>query len=82
MMIRLLGSEVTVLRCTSSPQLVGRQGTVMLESMKTLTIVSQDVKLTIPKRGTALQLKRTDEVVIADDTVGRLEERLARGSPQ
>ena len=80
-MIRLLGSDVMVLRCTSSPQLVGTRGTVMLESMKTITIVSQDSRrLTLPKKGTAFQLSRSDEVVIADDMVGRLEERLARGS--
>ena len=80
-MIRVLGSEVAIIKCTSSPNLVGLEGTVALESMKMLTIVAPNSrKLMIPKRGTVLMLKRTDELVIADDMKGRLEERLAKGA--
>jgi len=80
-MIRVLGSDVTIIRCASSPLLVGVEGTVALESMRMLTIVAQGSrKIMIPKKGTALQLKGTNEVVIADEMKGRLEERVARGA--
>ena len=80
-MIRVLGSEVTIVRCSSSPMLVGLDGTVALESMKMLTIVAPNSrKLTVPKKGTALLLRRTNEVVVADDMNGRLEERIAKGA--
>ena len=80
-MIRVLGSEVTIIKCASSPLLVGIEGTVALESMRMLTIVSPNSKkLMIPKMGTALLLKSTNELVIADEMKGRLEERLAKGA--
>ena len=80
-MIRVLGSEVTIISCASSPPLVGLEGTVALESMRMLTIVAPDSrKVMIPKKGTALQLKGTNELVIADEMRGRLEERLAKGA--
>jgi len=80
-MIRVLGSEVAIIKCASSPNLVGLEGTVALESMKMLTIVAPSSrKLMVPKKGTVLMLKRTDELVIADDMKGRLEERLAKGA--
>jgi RNase P/RNase MRP subunit p29 len=80
-MIRILGSEVTVIKCASSPLVVGLEGVVALESMRMLTIVSPSSrKVTIPKKGTALQLKGTKELVIADDMTGRLEERIAKGA--
>ena len=80
-MIRVLGSEVTVIRCASSPLLVGFEGTVALESMRMLTIVSPNSrKIAIPKKGTALRMKGTNELVIADEMRGRLEERIAKGA--
>jgi RNase P/RNase MRP subunit p29 len=80
-MIRVLGSEVTIIKCASSPLLVGIQGTVALESMRMLTIVSPNSrKVAIPKKGTVLQLKSTNELVIADEMKGRLEERIAKGA--
>jgi len=80
-MIRVLGSEVTIIKCASCPLLVGIEGTVALESMRMLTIVSPNSKkLMIPKKGTALLLKSTNELVIADEMKGRLEERLAKGT--
>jgi len=80
-MIRVMGSAVRIVRCASSPHLVGLEGTVALESMKMLTIVSSNSrKLLVPKDGTVLLLKRTNQVVIADDMKGRLEERLAKGT--
>jgi RNase P/RNase MRP subunit p29 len=80
-MIRILGSEVTIIKCASSPRLVGVEGTVALESMRMLTIVSSGSgKIMIPKKGTALQMKRTHELVIAEDMTGRLEERIAKGA--
>ena len=80
-MIRILGSEVTIVKCSSSPKLVGLEGTVALESMKMLTIVTPNTrKLVVPKEGTALLLKQSRQLVIADDMRGRLEERIARGA--
>ena len=80
-MIRVLGSEVAIIKCASSPSLVGLEGTIALESMKMLTIVAPNSRtLMVPKKGTVLKLKRTDELVIADDMKGRLEERLAKGA--
>jgi RNase P/RNase MRP subunit p29 len=80
-MIRILGSEVIVIKCASCPPVVGTEGTVVLESMRMLTIVSPNSgKRMIPKRGTALLLKNTNELVIADEMKGRLEERLAKGA--
>lgn len=79
-MIRMIGTDVMVVRCASSPQLVGLHGTVALESMRMLTIVSDSRKYVLPKIGTALKVKGTDELLIADEMSGRLEERLARGA--
>ncbi|MDA4122061.1 MAG: ribonuclease P protein subunit [Thaumarchaeota archaeon] len=79
-MIRILGSEVTIIKCASAPQIVGLQGIISLETAHMLTITSAGPRtLTVPKKGTALQLKGSNELVIADEMKGRLEERLARG---
>jgi len=79
-MIGILGRDVTVIKCTN-PLMVGVQGTVALESMHMLTVVSAFTKkLSIPKKGTVLQLKDSRELVVTDEMRGRLEERLARGA--
>jgi len=79
-MIRVLGSEVTIIKCASSPLMVGLRGTVALESMRMLTIVSSGSRSMIPKKGTVLQIRGTNELVIADEMKGRLEERIAKGA--
>ena len=78
-MIGILGMDVTVVQC-SNPSMVAVSGTVVLESMRMITIVSGTRKLVVAKTGTALQLKETGKVVIADEMNGRIEDRLSRGS--
>jgi RNase P/RNase MRP subunit p29 len=80
-MIRILGSDVTIIKCAASPVKAGVQGTVALESMRMLTIVSPNLgRFMIPKKGTVLRMKGTTDLVIADEMSGRLEERLAKGA--
>lgn len=79
-MMPVLGRQVTVVSCASSPGLVGTTGTVVLESMRMLTIVSQSSKLEVPKRGTALRLEGTHKIVVGDEMLGRLEERISKGA--
>ena len=78
-MIGILGMDVTVVQC-SNPSMEAVSGTVVLESMRMITIVSGTKKLTVAKTGTALQLRETGKVVIADEMNGRIEDRLSRGS--
>jgi RNase P/RNase MRP subunit p29 len=79
-MIGILGRDVTVIKCTN-PLMVGVQGTIALESMHMLTVVSTSSrKLSIPKIGTVLQLKDSGNLVVTDEMNGRLEERLAKGT--
>lgn len=78
-MIDLIGHRIVVLQC-SDPGLIGRKGTLALETMKTITIVSGGSKLMLPKVGTVLQLQDGGRLVVGDEMVGRLEDRLARGA--
>ncbi len=78
-MIDLIGQRIAVLQC-SDPGLIGKKGTFAIESMKTITIVSGSSKLMLPKVGTVLQLQDGGRIIVGDELVGRLEDRLARGS--
>ncbi|MGA2665987.1 MAG: ribonuclease P protein subunit [Nitrososphaerales archaeon] len=78
-MMPVLGAEVAIVKC-SNPLMVGVRGTVVLESMRMLTIATTRKKVEVAKVGTVLQLKETGRLVIADEMSGRLEDRLARGS--
>jgi len=78
-MIGILGMDVTIVQC-SNPSMVAVNGIVALESMRMITIVSGTKKLAVAKTGTALQLRETGKVVIADEMNGRIEDRLSRGS--
>lgn len=78
-MIDLIGQKIAVLQC-SDPGLIGKKGTFAIESMKTITIVSGSSKLMLPKVGTVLQLQDGGRIIVGDELVGRLEDRLARGS--
>ena len=80
-MIRVLGSEVTIKKCSSSPVMVGVKGLVALESMRTLTVLGANSrKFKIAKKGTVLELTRTGDLIIGDEMQGRLEERIAKGA--
>jgi len=78
-MMRLLGMDVAVVQ-SSNPLMVGFRGTVALESMRMITIVSRSKKVTVPKTGTVLQLLEKGKVVVGDEMIGRIEDRLSRGS--
>lgn len=78
-MIDLIGQRIAVLQC-SDPGIIGKKGTFAIESMKTITIVSGSSKLMLPKVGTVLQLQEGGRIIVGDELVGRLEDRLARGS--
>jgi RNase P/RNase MRP subunit p29 len=77
-MMDLIGKKVAVLQC-SDRNAVGSKGIFALETMRTITIVSGDVKRTVPKLGTVLQLQDGGKVFVADEMMGRLEDRIARG---
>ncbi len=78
-MMRLLGMDVAIVQ-SSNPLMVGFRGTVALESMRMITIVSTSKKITVPKTGTVLQLLEDGKVVVGDEMNGRIEDRLSRGS--
>jgi RNase P/RNase MRP subunit p29 len=78
-MMRVLGLDVAVVQC-SNPAMVGLRGTVALESMRMITIVSESRKVTLAKSGTVLQLKDGGRLVIGEEMNGRIEDRLSRGS--
>jgi RNase P/RNase MRP subunit p29 len=78
-MIDLISKKVAVLSC-ADPGMVGLTGVFALESMKTITIVSGNTKRVVPKLGTVLKVQGGDKVVVLDEMVGRVEDRLARGS--
>ena len=78
-MIQLLGKEVAIVQ-SANPLLVGVRGTLALESMRMITIVSGSKKITVAKTGTVLQLQESGKVVLGDEMNGRIEDRLSRGS--
>ena len=78
-MMRLLGKDVAVMQC-SNPLLVGVHGTLALESMHMITIVSEAKKISVAKTGTVLQVQESGRLVVGDDMEGRIEDRLSRGA--
>lgn len=78
-MMDLLGKEITILRATD-PSQVGMRGVLALESMKMLTISNGHSKRSIPKLGTVFLVNETGRLVLGTETIGRTEDRLARGS--
>jgi len=78
-MIGLLGKQVAVVQCTD-PAMMGLRGTVALESMHMITIVSQTRKVRVAKTGTVLQLQENGKLVMGEEMNGRIEDRLAKGA--
>jgi len=78
-MMPVIGKEVAIVQC-SNATMVGLRGTVALESMHMITVVSGSRKLEIAKKGTVLKLQDSGKVVIGDEMAGRVEDRLSRGS--
>ncbi len=74
-----LGEDVTVLHCTD-PSIKGLKGRLVGESMKIFQLKTGVRLISVPKSGSAIRIENSGEVLICDEMVGRLEERLARGS--
>lgn len=74
----VIGEDVRVAAARDA-LLLGLKGTVVLESMHTLTIRTEGGrKVVLPKLGTALELKG-GKIMIGDELEGRLEDRIASG---
>ena len=78
-MIDLLGKKIAIVQCSDVSK-VGIGGVFALETMKTVTIQSGSTTRVIPKVGTVFQIQDTGRVIVGDEMVGRLEDRLARGA--
>jgi RNase P/RNase MRP subunit p29 len=75
----IIGEDVRIAAARDTV-LLGLKGRVVLETMNTITIsTSARGKVTLPKSGSALELKG-GEIVLGDDLAGRLEDRLAAAS--
>jgi RNase P/RNase MRP subunit p29 len=77
--IDLMGRKVAIVQC-SDPSKVGMRGLFALETMKTVTILSNGSAKTVPKVGTVFQLQDNGKVIVGEETLGRLEDRIARGA--
>lgn len=81
----LLGEKVEVVAARDRT-LVGLKGTVVLESMHTITLESAKLNqerrlLVMAKRGTAMRTLGASKIVIlGDELEGRLEDRIAGGA--
>jgi RNase P/RNase MRP subunit p29 len=74
----IIGEDVRI-AAARDVALLGRKGKVVMETMHTLTIRmnADEHKLTLPKRGSAVELA-TGEILLGDtDLRGRLEDRVA-----
>lgn len=78
-MIDLISKRVAVVH-SADPGTVGLTGVFALETMKTVTIVSGNTKRVLPKVGTVLRVDDGARLVVLDEMVGRVEDRLARGA--
>ncbi len=77
----IIGEDVRVAAARDAV-LLGLKGTVVLESMHTLTIrTDRRRKITLPKAGSAFELSG-GRILIGDDLEGRLEDRIALGGRQ
>jgi RNase P/RNase MRP subunit p29 len=75
----LIGQKVSVVKSNDKGQ-AGVTGSVVLESMNMLLIDNGRRKLSIPKAGTVLRLESTRELLRGDELVGRIEDRIGKGS--
>ena len=74
-----VGEDVTVVQCTD-PSIKGLRGKFVTESMHMIQLKRGGRVISVPKKGSAIHLESSGEVLLCDEMVGRLEERLARGS--
>ena len=76
-MIDLFGRKIAIVNA-ADPTLVGMKGIVMLESMQMLQLETANGTRSIQKRGSVLKVEGTNDLVICDSLLGRLEDRLGR----
>jgi RNase P/RNase MRP subunit p29 len=77
-MKEMIGNRICILKCTNS-QLIGTRGTLVFESMKMLHLNTPKRRLRLPKHGTIIQLE-DGEIILCEQMIGRLEERLIKGA--
>ncbi len=75
----MVGEKIRVLDA-SDPNQVGLAGEVILETSRTIMLNCGGRKLRIQKRNTVIQVEGRGEVIRGNETLGRLEERIARAS--
>jgi RNase P/RNase MRP subunit p29 len=78
--MNFIGERIRVTSSTD-PTLVGRSGTVVLETANTLTLKSMGRNVLIGKSGVSFMLVGSGKIVAGVDIVGRLQDRLGRKSP-
>ena len=71
----LIGEVITVVASTD-PTKVGRSGTVLIETSKTLVMTCGNRRVRVEKQGAAFLTKRNKEVASGNDMVGRPEDYL------
>ena len=77
MMIDLFGRKISILNA-ADPTLIGAKGTVMLESMKMLYLATPTGLKSFQKHGSIVKLDETNDLVVCDSMLGRVEDRLTR----
>ena len=75
-----IGEKIKVLGATD-PTVIGKSGTVVLETANTLTLQSLGKNLRIGKTGISFMLVGSGKVVTGADILGRLQDRIGRKSP-
>ena len=71
----LIGKKVAIAGSTD-PTKIGKSGSVVMETAKTLLIDTGGRVVRVEKHGTALSVSGSGEVLLGDDVSGRPEERL------
>ncbi len=75
--MNVIGARLSVLS-SPDPTLVGRSGTVLLETLNTLVIGSGGRAIRVGKAGAAFMLLDSGVVITGSDIAGRLHDRLGR----
>lgn len=78
--MNVIGEKIRVLTATD-PTMVGRTGTVVLETANTVTLKSMGRNVLIGKSGMSFMLVGSGKIVAGVDIAGRLQDRLGRKSP-
>jgi RNase P/RNase MRP subunit p29 len=63
---------------SSDPTKEGISGIVVLETAKTVLLLTDARRLMVEKTGTVFQMAGSGEVILGSDIAGRLEDRLGR----